>query len=321
MSPHPLIGHEAQREQLSADLKSGNVAHAYLFAGVPSLGKMTIARWFAEELIMRDVSDDKREDVLHRVRHLIHPNILSVDRLWAEGRMEDLDFIAQTTNISQEHRRKAPTMKTDVISIDDVRAVQHRLYATAEAGYSVCIIRNVERMQEPAANALLKILEEPPPGRVFLLTSSTPVSVLPTIRSRCRLMRFERVADSVLQKVLQDVPDEDSAFILHLAQGAPGIVLTLMSDPDHLRYEKTYHTAARAVWSAHNLHERLKLLAPLAERGPDAERTLLHLALTLRDIPSYSHSHERGLIELAKGLKTNANRTLIIQRFAMSIGE
>jgi hypothetical protein len=317
MAAHQIIGHKKQLLQLTQDLESGNLSHAYLFAGAPFLGKMRVAHWFARQILLKDVPEEGRELAAHELDRLIHPDFLVLDQLWMEERMEDWDEIAKSSNIQQQHRAKAG-LKTDVIGIDDVRVIQDRLQETGSLPHRVCIIRGIERMNDAASNALLKILEEPPAGRIFILTSESLAGLLPTITSRARVLRFERVADRDIQAMLKEGGDDDS-FILHIAQGAPGTAFRLMNDPDALREEKTLHGQAVAFWGARNLHDRLQQLKPLEERGDEAERLLFHLSLALREVPDYKPEQERALMDLLKGLKTNAHRVLQLQKFAFAV--
>lgn len=316
MHERPIVGHRAQMLQLEQDLASGNLAHAYLFAGAPHLGKMTVAHRFARMILTDGMEADEKERVTRQLDKLIHPDLLVLDRLWMEEKMEDWTQIAQTSNVPQQHRAKAG-VKTDVIGIDDVREIQGRLQETGILPRRVCIIRGIERMNDAAANALLKILEEPPPGRMFLLTTEAQNALLPTVTSRSRVLRFERVGDRDLQGLVQDAAGEDASFIVHVAQGAPGIALRLMNDHDALQAERMLHTQAASFWGASTLHDRLKQLSPLAERGADADRFLFHLALALRSIPDYAPTHERALRELTRHLKTNAHRVVQLQDFAV----
>ncbi len=240
-----------------------------------------------------------------------------LDQLWMEEKMEDWDIIAKSSNIPQQHRSKKPTMKTDIIAVDDVREIQSRFYDTGELPHRVCIIRGVERMQPAAANAFLKILEEPPPGRVFLLTTDAPSLVLPTILSRARVLPFERVGLSDMRLLLETLDYNDASFVTHVAQGAPGRAIQLRDDPDLLRDERLLYTHAIAYWEAKNLHERLMLLKPLLECGAESDRFLFHLALALREKPDAVRGSERALQQLSEALETNAMRGLQVQEFAM----
>jgi DNA polymerase-3 subunit delta' len=318
MSSSELIGHKKQVMQLTQDLESGNLSHAYLFAGSKHVGKTTLAHWFAREILLRDVPADQQSDLLHKMDELIHQDFLVLDQLWMEERMEDWDFISQSSNVPQQHRAKAK-VKSDIIGIDDVREIQQRLNETGDLPHRVCIIRGVERMNESAANGFLKILEEPPKGRVFIFTTESLSSLLPTIISRTRVLRLERVGDREIQAMLQDMDQEDANFIIHASQGAPGMAVRLKEDTDALLAEKTLHAQAMGFWNSPKLLDRLKQLEPLEDKGPEADRYLFHLALALRQIPDYPRTQEQALSDLIQGLKTNAHRGLQLQNFALTV--
>lgn len=317
MSPLEILGHKKQMLQLEEDLASDNLSHAYIFTGPAHIGKTTVARWFARKILLKDVTPENYDQAAHAIDHLFHQDILMLDQLWMEERMEDWDVIAQSSNIPQQHRAKAG-LKTDSIAVDDIREIQNRLYDTGELPHRVCIIRGVERMQDGAANAFLKILEEPPPGRIFLLTTDAPSSVLTTILSRSRVLPFERVGLRDMRGLLESLDVTDASFITHIVQGAPGRAIALRDDPDLLRDERLLHTHAIAYWEASTLHERITLLKPLLERGEESERFLFHLALALRDRPDAARSHERALQQLSEALETNAMRGLQVQDFAFA---
>lgn len=315
-----LVGHRPQILQLESDLSSGNLAHAYLFVGPQRVGKFAVAKWFAKKIMTMDVRAAEKEEVGRRIDALIHPDVLVLDKLWMEETQDDYDMLGKYTNLAQQHRAKAK-MKTDVISIDDVRQLQDRIQETGQGRHRVCLIRSVERMRDEAANAFLKTLEEPPPGRVFILTAEGSGSVLPTISSRARLVRFERVGDKDMKPMLTGLEPDEARFILHIAQGSPGTAVRLRDDADALREEKQMHEHARGVWAARGLGSRLRQLKPLFERGPQAERFLTHLALSLREWPGAPRGWERVLMQMVRDLETNAHRQLIVQRFALGLGE
>jgi len=317
-----IRGHVLQREELLSDLASDNVAHAYLFSGKRHLGKMSIAHWFALELLSHEMEEEQQQNVRNQVERLVHPDFLVLDQLWIEGICDDWDVIGKLSNIPQQHRAKRPSAKTDTISIDDVRILQERLYETGTGRWRCCLIRSVERMQDPAANAFLKILEEPPPGLVFLLTTQTLSSLLPTVISRTRVLKFRPLSRPDISPLLSPLSDDDIQFILHLAQGAPGVAVTLRENPDALRDQRLMHAQAQSFWQAHLLRERLQLLSPLHKRDERSDQFLTHLSLTLREqMPGAAPVCARALSSLAAGLRTNAHRQLLAQEFALALNE
>ncbi len=319
-STSSLVGHQDQIQSLLLDLEAGNVAHAYLFTGRKHLGKFTVAKWFAKTLLTEGVPGEGRARAEYEVDKLLHRDLMVIDRLWIEEVCEDFDAIAKSSNVPQAHRSKKPTAKTDTIGIDDIRAVQERLREVGAGTYRCCLVRSAERLQEEAVNALLKILEEPPEGAVFLLTAGSTSHLLPTLVSRSRVLRFSSLAPQEMKPLVAGMPPDDAQFLLRVAQGAPGMVLRLKANPDFLRQERQRAAWAQNFWGAGSPAGRLKLLEPLADRGEEASRSLLHLSLALREERErMDPQRAEALTELAGDLQTNASRPLVLQKFVFAV--
>jgi DNA polymerase-3 subunit delta' len=320
MSPAThILGHTSQQHDLLRDVEVGNIAHAYLFTGPAHIGKFTVAKWFASMLLLDGVPHDQLDQVTAEIERLLHPDLLVLDQLWMEETNEDFEQIAKFTNISQEHRKKSKA-KTDTISIDDIRTLQARLHDVPRNTYRCCLIRSVERMQDEAVNALLKILEEPPVGLVFLLTAHSEDAVPATLLSRSRRMAFSRLSRKDIRPLVANVSEEDQQFLLHLAQGAPGIIEKLKNNPEALRQEQTLSSKALTFWNEQSLTGRMSSLSSLHERGEEADRFLLHLCLSLRQLPRKKQVQSaRPLRDLLRGLETNVSRPLLCQKFAVNL--
>lgn len=315
-----ILGHTVQTAGLLDDIASGNVSHAYLFSGAAHLGKFTVAKWFAKILLQNGKSGEAAESISDQVDRLIHPDLFVLDQLWIEEKCEDFNVIAKSSNIPQQHRAKKPVAKTDSISVEDVRVLQERLFEIGTGAWRCCLIRKAERMHAEAANTLLKMLEEPPQGMVFLLTTESPAALLPTILSRARVVRFFPVSRKELAPLVESVPEDEAQFLLRVAQGAPGIVQRLRDNPDAMRAEKMLSGKAVEFWRSSSLMERLQITRPLGERGEESDALLLHLALALRtESPSNIAACSTSLHELIVGFKTNAQRKLLAQRFVLSL--
>ena len=115
--------------------------------------------------------------------------------------------------------------------------------------------------------------------------------------------------------------EEDVRFLLNLAQGAPGIVQQLRTDPDRLRAERGVYSNASAFWNATTSLERFQLLKPLTERGETSDDFLLHLALALREQGGDLQQRSQAFHKLVRGLKTNAQRKLLAQEFTLAVGK
>jgi DNA polymerase III subunit delta' len=324
MAPLPatILGHQKQQAMLLSDIVHDNVAHAYLFTGPKHIGKSTVARWFAAELLATQKGADK-ETIRTQVERLIHPDFVSLDALWVEGVLEDWSEIGNYSNIQQRHRSKPPTAKTDAIGIDDVRGVIEQMHGTSQSPFRCCLITDIERMHTEAANALLKILEEPPPRVVFLLTSADSRAVLPTILSRTRSLTFSKLDNEILAPLIADMDEDNATLLLQLSRGAPGVLLRYKENTELLRHAKTVHARARSFWKTDSVRERLSLCMPAQESREASEEFLMHLGLTLSDLDSIAERarHTAHYTMLSQALQTNTNRGLALSVFTLAVSE
>ena len=117
-------------------------------------------------------------------------------------------------------------MKTQ-IAVEDVRRINGFMSLTpAEGGWRVVVVDGAEELNQASANALLKILEEPPPRAILLLVCSAPGRLLPTIRSRCRRLRLTPLSDAamadLLARYLPQLDADERGRLITLAEGSPG---------------------------------------------------------------------------------------------------
>lgn len=228
-----LFGHAGAEKALLDAWAGGRLPHAWLITGPRGIGKATLAFRFARFLLANGpaagldtgpslfgdapvlpdslaVAED--HPVFARVASAGHADLIIVERSWDD---------------------KGERWRSEIV-VQDVRAVIDRFGMTAaEGGYRVCIVDAADDMNVNAANALLKILEEPPPNAVLLLVSHAPGSLLPTIRSRCRRLALKPLDEAALgQAVDRLLPDLDAAErrgLAVLAEGSPGRAVMLAS--------------------------------------------------------------------------------------------
>ena len=206
-----LIGHSEQAAAFQAAARAGRLHHAWLLAGPQGVGK---AR-FAHEAAVWMLAGRP-------------PGPLAVDpedaaaRLVAAGSHMDFGRLERTEDTAGKLRAN--------IRVDEVRALQPVLRGTPALGeWRVILVDAIDDMNRNAANAFLKNLEEPPPATLFLCVSHAPARLLPTIRSRCRTLRFQALADGEVSEVIAaerpDLGPADRAALVRVARGAPGRAL------------------------------------------------------------------------------------------------
>lgn len=191
-------------------MASPRMHHAWILSGLEGLGKGQFARAAAAELIA--------EPGLPHPPVEMHPDILIPEHP-PENKEE-----AKKREDGGEYKRKRS------IPIDEIRQLAHRLHTRPTIGSRrVVIIDPADDLERSAANALLKALEEPPAGTFFLLVTHRPGRLLPTIRSRCRMLRFAPLSGADIDAILREnAPQADAAAraaAIAAAEGSPGAAL------------------------------------------------------------------------------------------------
>jgi len=214
-----IIGHTAPIAELLDAAHGERMHHAWLFTGPEGVGKATVAKAVATHLLAEaagpaPAGDGIEIDPEHRIARLI-----------ASGAHSDFIWLERLINEKTDKRARN-------ISVDQVRAMSTKFsLAPSHSPRRIVVIDAIDDLERAAANALLKSLEEPPSGTIFFLISHMPGRLLPTIRSRCRVLRFAPLSDADMRTVLRaELPEADEAEVAALiaaAEGAPGKALAL----------------------------------------------------------------------------------------------
>lgn len=223
-----LIGQDAQERDFLDGFASGKLHHAWLLTGPKGVGKAAFAKraaLFLLEQTGQEAADSVGENLFGDA---LGPPPLSFN-LTETGAAHHL-VEAGTHPEFHLLERKVKDKSEDLarnIPIDQVRALIGNLNGTPSiAHYRICIVDAIDDLERSAANALLKTLEEPPRDTIFFLISHAPGRLLPTIRSRCRTLRFPGLPDTQMLdwagRHWPNLPEHDRTAIVRAANGSPG---------------------------------------------------------------------------------------------------
>jgi DNA polymerase III subunit delta' len=231
-----VIGHEKQLADLRGRLAAGRLPGGILLHGPLGIGKATLAFQLARD-IFTATSDEEPAHIVEQVAAGGYPNLFVL--------------------------RKAPKETGrgfyTVVRVEEVRTVVDRLHRTrGRAGHRVVVVDPIDDANPNAANALLKILEEPPPETTFFLVSHRPGSLLPTIRSRCHPIALRPLSEADVRAVLTanrpDIAADAIDRAVSLAGGSPrrGFEALLLGDAGALTALKAWlNDPARPPAAAH----------------------------------------------------------------------
>ncbi len=217
-----LLGHERPKKWLANALKQGRLASTFLFVGKDGIGKRTMAKLLAKSLFCKNSDRASlgfcgRCEACVQVDASTHPDLIEIRK------PADRATIPVELLIGPPEARMREGLCHDI-----------RLKAFY-GGRKVAILDDADTLQEEGANCLLKTLEEPPPGSVLILIGTSEQKQLPTIRSRCQIVRFRELSKdqihTVLKRILPNVSPEE---VGELANGADGSIsqALLLKDPE-----------------------------------------------------------------------------------------
>jgi len=226
------IGHNDNRKYFEAVAKNGALAHAYIFYGPEMIGK----KMFAEDLF--------------RLLNSTEPS-------------NQPDFKLISPRVEEDETQ---------IYIDDIRELKRFLsFKAYSAPYKFVLINDADRLTEEASNAFLKVLEEPTPNSIIILVTSKSKWILPTISSRCELVKFSPLKREEIDEFLslKKINKDDKEFVLKMAHGRLGWVVKLLETGDIAGLKKAVEEFATI--SKQGIAERIQYAKKIYEKDNYAD--------------------------------------------------
>jgi DNA polymerase-3 subunit delta' len=260
-----LLGHEWAVSLLQRHIAQGSVRHAYLFTGPQSVGRRSLALRFAQALNCQQPPAPGE-----------YCGTCRVCRQIAKLQQPDL-MIVQAEQVG------------GTLKVEQIRELRRSLaLAPYEARYRVGLLLRFEEAHISAANALLKTLEEPAPQVILLLTAESAESLLPTIVSRCEVVRLRPVAGAPLSEALNrrlGMPEKQSRLLASISAGRPGYAINLYEQPDRMKQRQVWLDEHAGLLKS-NLVQRFHVVEKLAkDKDKETVRGLLLVWVSLwRDV-------------------------------------
>lgn len=230
-----LLGHEAEEQILLNAWKNNSLHNSWLLCGIEGIGKATLAYKFARFLLGADETQKDKYTTLDisvssqaakLVSNNSHPDLKIIERDYTEtDRRKVVKAIKDGEKLSDEELRSLK--KSAIIKVDDVRTINEFLSKrSSNDGWRVVIVDSIDDLNNAGANAILKVLEEPPHKTILMLISHNPNRLLPTIKSRCAKLNLKPLSEahaaSLLRRYRPELSEKNIKGLAELCSGSIG---------------------------------------------------------------------------------------------------
>ncbi len=287
-----IIGHAKILNFLHRSVARNTVSQAYLFWGPENVGKFSLALEFSKELTGGD--DSK-----------INPNLVVVE---------------------PESSEVKGVVKKQDIKVGEIRELQKKISLTPNLGkHNVAIINDAERLTKSAQNSLLKTLEEPPRNSVIILVASDKSKLLPTVLSRCQMIKFSSLSNGEIEKILPP-ETKNKEKIIFWSMGRPGLAKRMVENRDELKLREESMRDIDLAISA-RVYEKFYLAEALSKNVPlTLEKLDWWVALLRKDMLEDKNPKKSGELESIEKINTskevikntNANVRLVLENLFLS---
>ena len=227
-----LFGHEEAEQLFLNPYNAGKLHHAWMITGPRGVGKATLGYKIARFLLNNPPIDEATPGLFGDVIEKEIFQSLDTDPLSRPNQLVSAGSHPDLMVIEKSEDPKTGKMRGKIV-IDEVRKLNGFYQKTsADGGWRIALIDTADDMNRNAANGILKILEEPPKNSILILLVNAPGKLLPTIKSRCRMLRLSPLVNETVRKILQkDFPMLDKTeidFYASLSDGSPGYAVSLV---------------------------------------------------------------------------------------------
>jgi len=289
----PKAGHFDIQKKVIASIRQDRLPHAYLFYGPQGSGKEALAIKLAQLL-------NCEKDALQacntcgqcsKIERFQHPDVKFILPTPAESNITDKELIEALQEKAQNpYRRIDFSGKNLFIGIDTIRELKlEARFKLYEGKKKIYIISEADTMRTEAANAILKLLEEPPANLMLILTTSNIYKIIPTIKSRCQLMRFKPLSADQIQEIIEkyhpNIDTEKLRLIIRLSGYNIKSAFDFL-DMDVLALRETALEFLRKLSLIHRSQELMQIIEPLGRKGSrnEAKLVLWFLLLWFQDV-------------------------------------
>ena len=300
-----ILDQERVVETLRRALTQDRVAHAYLFHGPDGVGKRAVALEMARALQCTEQEDEACGEcrACQKTRRMVHPDVHVLfpypkdvdesnvaDRIqrFGENPYAVVDF-ARRPSLSDPSETSNKQVMYHLHRVEE-ELIAPTKYSPGEGNYKVFLVTDAELMNEKAANTFLKVLEEPPRQTVFILTTSRPEQLLPTVLSRCQRLRFDPLLPESIEQALieREEADADAAAMLaRMADGSYSHALDLVQNEALMTSRELVLDYFRAAYSQ-KLDSLTSCIDEIAGQGRERVKSVLRLMLRwIRDLMLY----------------------------------
>jgi DNA polymerase III subunit delta' len=266
-----ILGQDHIKNHLTQSAVAGRIPHAQLFVGAEGTGVLAMALAYTQFILCANIDNEnnggnescniKFKNYSHPDLHFIYPTVTTED---VKTKPKSIDFIADWRKFILENPYGSlfdwysilgVANKQGEIRVDDAQEILKSLALKSyEGGYKIMIVWMADKMNVAASNKLLKLLEEPPEKTVFILISENEEDIIQTIRSRCQVLHFNRLSETIIADALVLKHNIDEKMAMNLAHQAQGnynkAIQLLKNESDDLPFDEWFVTWVRAAFRA-----------------------------------------------------------------------